>query len=176
MGSNPVKPAHDSDLIELAYAASFVTMMDKLNRPWDKPYGEVVPGEVEREAYRLATQFGLRPKLEVEDILELHADWRRQLKQERRRDLFDLGILLVRQHCLLSYLQCHPDGSLRAELCYLLQEIRESLMSLFSKLKIEKSLPLMPELPLPGAPDTWMTWSGDKLRYSVIVELGGTID
>lgn len=171
-----MKPADDSALIELAYSASFVTMIDKANRPWDKPFADVVPADVERECYRLATQLGLNPRLDVDNLLELQADWRRQLKQERQKELFDMGMLLVRQHALISYLQCHPQSPVRAELCFQLDEIRQKLTSLFGKYKLGGSLELLPALPLPGAPESWMTWSGDALRYNVIRELGGTVD
>jgi hypothetical protein len=166
-------PADDAAIIELAYAASFVALIDKSNQRWDEAIGEVVPAELERECYRLSTQFGLTPLIEVESLPLLHATWRRQFKHERQRELFDMGNLLVRQHGFVTFVQCHPGALERPEVCFQLQQIRQALTSFFTQYKLKESLTKLPALPLPGAPDAWMNWSGDDLRRCVLRELGG---
>lgn len=167
-------PVHDTALIDLAYAASFVTLTDYSGLAWDKPLGEAVPAELERECYRLATQLGLTPLQDVEDLAALQETWRRQLKQPRQRDIFDIGMLLVRQHAIVIYLQCHPDAPEKPELCFVLDEIRQSLTDVFTHYKLDDAIAKLPVLPLPGAPDSWKTWSGDALRDTVVVGLGGS--
>jgi hypothetical protein len=165
---------NDTDLIELAYAASMITLIDHSDRKWDEPIADLVPAELERECYRLAMKLGVKPLLEVKDLPHLQATWRKQFRHERHRDLFDMGCLLVRQHGLISYLQSNPQVPERPELCFFLDEIRQSLTRLFTAYELKESLANLPELPLPGAPDTWMTWSGDALRRTVERELCGS--
>jgi hypothetical protein len=168
-----VTPANETALIELAYAASLMVLIEVSDRQWDKPLGDASPAQIERECYRLATQLELKPMVELASLEVLQSSWRRQLRQERQRNIFDMGFLLVRQHALLSFLQLHPDSPRRPELCFLLNQIRGSLTHLFNLYKLKDSLEKLPELPLPGASDAWMTWSGDTLRDSVLKELGG---
>lgn len=119
-------PVHDTALIDLAYAASFVTLTDYSGLAWDKPI------------------------------------------------IFDIGMLLVRQHAIVIYLQCHPDAPERPELCFVLDEIRQSLTGVFTHYKLHDAIAKLPVLPLPGAPDSWKTWSGDALRDTVVIGLGGS--
>ncbi|MDX1983089.1 MAG: hypothetical protein SFV51_22650 [Bryobacteraceae bacterium] len=131
-----------------------------------------MPAEIERECYRLATELGLNPPDRVEILEKLQARWRRQLRQQWQREMLDIGMLLVRQHGLISFLQCHPTSPTRPELCFILDQIRADLTRLLRRYKLTESLSKLPELPLPGAPESWMTWSGDELRASVLKELG----
>lgn len=163
--------ASETALIELAYAASFVTLIDKTKREWDKPIGDTVPADMERECYALVTKLGLKPMVEVESLEALQAFWRRQLRQERQKEILDMGFLLVRQHALVSLLQVRPDSPERPQLCFMLDSFRQSLTRLFSRYKLQQSLAMLPTVPLPGAPDDWMTWSGDALRNCVMKEL-----
>jgi hypothetical protein len=107
----------------------------------------------------------------VESLEKLQSTWRRQLRTERQSQIFDMGMLLVRQHALVGYLQCYPDAPERPELCFLLDEIRQALTRHFTAYKLEESLAKLPDVPIPGAPEDWMNWSGDALRDCVLKEL-----
>ncbi len=164
--------SNDSALIELAYAASFVALMGKTGLGWDKPVGDLLPADIERDCYRLAVQFGLAPMgVDAEDLSVIQSTWRRQLRHERQREMLDMGNLLVRQHALITFLQSYPSTPHRPEMCFQLDWIRQSLTRFFTRYRLKNSLEKLPDLPLPTSPDTWMSWSGDALRNSVLQEL-----
>ena len=169
-----VNSANEADLIHLAYAASILALADCAETPWDAPLGDVSPGEIENQCYRLATGLGLKPMVDIKNVEVLKSAWRRQLPNERQREIFDMANLLVRQHALVAYLQCHPNKPERLDLCFLLNQIREYLTGFFTRYGLKESLAKLPTLPLPGIPDEkWMDWSGDALRDCVIEELTG---
>jgi hypothetical protein len=163
-------------LIELTQAASFLTLFHASGEPWDKQFGEIVPGDLEKDCYRLTRQLGLKPLIDLDNVPVTQSEWRRQLRNERQRDIYDMGNLLARQHAIVGYLQCHPDVPQRPEACFTLDQIGQSLRILFRRYNLTESLAKLPVIPLPGAPDSWMIWSGDALRHSVLRELGAPED
>lgn len=164
--------ANDAGLIELAYASSFTLMADMCGRPWSEPVGDRSPGELENEAYRLSAALKLRQiENKIESLEAVDAHWRRQLRTARQKDLLTIGMLLVRQHAMVTLIQCHPDLEERPEICFALYRIREQLLALYAKYGIRKSIEKMPEVPLPGSSGAWKEWSGDELRESILEEL-----
>lgn len=175
MISSMPRPADDAKLIDLAYAASFVVLADAAQRPWGEAIGDIVPGELEKECYELATEFGLQPIREIGTLEEIEVRWHRQLRSVRQQEIFHLGMLLMRQHGCMSYLQVHPEAEERMEVCFRLDVIQDSLKALFKKYRLDGSMAKLPYVPMPGSPTAdWMDWSGDALRESVMAELGGS--
>lgn len=162
----------DAALIELAYTVSTMAILDKAKLPPDKPVAGVIPADVERECYRLATQFGLRPAARIDNMDTLQKEWRGQLKQERQREIFDLGMLLVRQHSLMSALQGRPNIAIRPQMELLVKDIRGKLRQLLTRLRMTQSIEKLPPMP-PWKGDEWMSWSGDALKVTALEELRG---
>lgn len=172
MGAAPRKAIDEGTLIMLVYSACFTHFIDKSGRPWDKPIGDNMPGELERDAYRLATELGLKPVGDVDSLDELKANLQRQLRTERHRDVVEIALLLVKQHGLMSFVQVHPNAPERAEVCFKLDEMKRELARLLTKYGLKASLEKLPQIPLPGVAEGWMDWSGDALKDAVIAELG----
>lgn len=162
----------DAALIELAYAASFLLLAKKAQRSWNEPMdGVTTPGELEKECYRLCTELGLDPIREFGSPDALQDRWRKQLRSDRHRDMLDLGMLLVKQHGLMSYLQCHPASGIRPMVCFQLEQLRASLQKLLARHGLAASVAKLPKVDLADASEEWKTWSGNALRESVLEEL-----
>lgn len=164
----------DSELIELVYTSSLMLMVEAGNWEWNEPIGDNTPGQLEKEAYRMATQMGLRPIAEFKSLEQVQLHWERQLRTERQKEMVRMAILLVRQHALVSVLQSHPEIKERPDVCCKIEELKRSLTGMFRQFGLRESIEKLPVTPLPGSPDTWMTWSGDALLASIEKELGGS--
>jgi hypothetical protein len=164
--------APDADLIELAYAAAMLIFLNECKVPWDRRMPEgFTPGELERECYDLAVGQGLPPLCDLTDFNGFQEQWRRQLQTPRRRDLFDLGTLLFRQHGVVSYLQDRPEAPERAALVLQLVDVQTRLREVLTRLGVSESRTRLPEVPAKGTQGDWFGWSGDELREAVLAEL-----
>lgn len=163
----------DATYIEFAYCAATLALLDSTKQPMDQEVAGLVPAELEKEYLRLASMLGLEPVAQMNNLDAMKMALMRQFKKEREKALFEMGMLLVEQHTLMTAVQTHPGFPLRPQLCYLIQETQSKLKKLFNRFGLDESLRKLAPIPLPNAPDSWKTWSGDVLKYTVLNALRG---